>query len=169
MIVDCWYGIDVHPAILHERLFLHDALIKFICFHFKAIDCFQLLSINIVGLNRFKETDFLRSSLGHDLIQVLVLQIEHLNAAFADLVVLKVMDAIAQGLSQVHHFWRSVHLKVNWRRLHVFLDQFLCELLARRHNRVIFQVNMSWYFFLIEVRELPREELRLLSWHLSTI
>ena len=159
----------MHPAILHERLFLHYTIIKLVRFHLETIDRFQLLSINIVRLNRSEEANFLRSGLRHDLIQVLVLQVEHLNAASADLVVLEVMDTVAKGLSKVHHFRRSVHLKVDWCRLHVLFDQFLSELLAWRHNRVIFHVHVSWYFFFKEVRKLRREVLGLLPWHLDAV
>ena len=62
-----------------------------------------------------------------------------------------------------------MHLKVNWRRLHVLLDQFLSELLAWGHNRVIFHVHVSWYLFFIEVRKIRREVLGLLPWHLDAV
>ena len=62
-----------------------------------------------------------------------------------------------------------MHLKINWRRLHVLFDQFLSKLLARGHNRIIFHVHVSWYFFFIEVRKIRRGVLGLLPWHLDAV
>ena len=62
-----------------------------------------------------------------------------------------------------------MHLKVNWRRLHIFFYQSLSELLAWRHNRIIFLVRVSWYLLLIKVLKLTRKVLGVLSWHLNSV